>query len=136
MLRKRWHWYLFAALAAACTAFATIYFPRALPIVAIDLKMEREAALQAAAASADRLGLGPADYRQAATFAQDDPEVQTYIELEAGGRDAFIGLREGRIFEPYIWQVPAFSRGCDHGVAAALHAGGRAVRLPAEAAGG
>jgi hypothetical protein len=111
MLRKRWHWLVFAAVAAACAGFAVVYFPRALPIVAIDLRMEREAALQAAADVAARYELGPAGYRQAATFTQDDPEVQTYIELEAGGRDAFLDLREAGIFEPYIWRVRHFRAG-------------------------
>lgn len=111
MLRRRWHWAVFFLVAAASAAFAVAFFPRALPIVAIDLEMEREAALQAAAAIADGEALGPQPFRQAASFGQQDAAVQVYVELEGGGRDAFVRLREDGLFEPYVWQVRHFRAG-------------------------
>jgi hypothetical protein len=111
MLRKRSHWIVFSLVAVLCTWFAVVWFPRALPIVAIDLQMEREAALRAAAELGERDGLGPAGFRQAASFSQENAEAQTYIELEAGGRDAVAALREAGLFEPYIWRVRHFRSG-------------------------
>ncbi len=69
--------------------------------------MDRGEALQRARALAAEHRLGPPDFRQAATFGGDD-EVQTYVELEAGGKDAFARLiRDGR-YAPYSWRVRHF----------------------------
>ncbi len=111
MTRRPGFWALFALLGVASVVAAIRFFPVAFPIITLDLAMDREAAVAQAEALARRYGWDPPDARVAATFGQTDPEVQTYVELEAGGRDAFVGLAERGIYQPYVWTVRRFAEG-------------------------
>ncbi|MDE0081250.1 MAG: type II CAAX endopeptidase family protein [Gammaproteobacteria bacterium] len=111
MTRRRGFWAVFIVLTAASVLAALRLFPAAFPIVSLDLAMDRETAVAEAEAIALRYGWDPPDARTAATFGQTDPEVQTYVELEAGGRDAFVGLAERGIYHPYVWTVRRFAEG-------------------------
>ena len=86
-------WILLGLVAVATTAAAVHYFPQAFSIVALDITMTRERALADAQAIVTRDRLGPADFRQAASFALDS-EAQTFIELEGGGKAAFTATDE------------------------------------------
>ena len=90
--RKPWFWAALLALSVVGVAFAVRYYTEAFPVLSVDLRMSRAEALDAAASLARSSGLEPADLRQAASFGQADPEVQTYVELEGGGPAAFAGL--------------------------------------------
>ena len=68
MFRKPVVWVTFLVIAAACAAYTAIEFPRAFPLVTLDLKMDRQAALDSARRLADEHGWGPQGYRQAASF--------------------------------------------------------------------
>ena len=111
MTRRPSFWILFALLGAVGLLVAVRFFPAAFPIVTLDLAMDRETAVAQAEALARRYGWDPPGARMAATFGQADPEVQTYIDLEAGGRDAFVGLAERGIYQPYVWTVRRFAEG-------------------------
>ena len=107
MLRKPAFWIICALLSVLATAAAGRHFASAFPLVSIDLRMDRAQALERARMLAAQHRLGPAGFRQAATF-DGDEEVQTYVELEAGGKDAFARMiREGR-YAPYTWSVRHF----------------------------
>src|SRR5437763_715656 len=99
------------ALASMLAAAAGIhYFPQAFSIVALDITMDRGRALDGARAIAVRDGLGPAGFRQAASFGGDD-EAQTFVELEGGGKDAFTRMLRDRIYAAYSWRVRHFKDG-------------------------
>src|SRR5215475_6874592 len=100
-MRRPAFWIAFALAAAAATAGAIRYFPQAFSIVALDITMDRGRALDEARAIAAREGLGPAGFRQAASFAGDD-EAQTFIELEGGGKDAFTRMLRDRAYVAFI----------------------------------
>src|SRR6185437_16020918 len=88
-------WILLTLASLAAAAVGIRYFPQAFSIVALDITMDRDGALAAARRIADREGFGPADYRQAASFALDE-EAQTFVELEGGGKAAFTQMmRDG-----------------------------------------
>jgi hypothetical protein len=107
MWRKPAPWILFATLSLLALIAAAWHFASAFPLVSIDLRMDRGDALERARALATEHRLGPPGFRQAATFGGDD-EVQTYVELEAGGKDAFAAMiRNGR-YAPYSWRVRHF----------------------------
>ena len=107
MWRKPAFWVLLVLASVLAIVIVSQHFSRAFPLVSIDLRMDRGEALQRARALAAEHRLGPPDFRQAATFGGDD-EVQTYVELEAGGKDAFARLiRDGR-YAPYSWRVRHF----------------------------
>src|SRR5215203_336012 len=107
MSRKPAFWIVCALLSLLATIAASRHFASAFPLVSIDLRMDRGQALEQARALAAQHRLGPAGFRQAATFGGDE-EVQTYVELEAGGKDAFARMiRDGR-YAPYTWRVRHF----------------------------
>ena len=110
MTRKASFWVGLAALSLISLVLTFHYFPRAFPIVSIDLRMDRPAAMARAAEIASHDGLGPSEFRQAASFGVDDA-VQTYVELEAGGVDAFRKLMESGLYSPYTWRVRNFQEG-------------------------
>jgi hypothetical protein len=86
------------------------YFPQAFSIVALDMTMDRGRALDDARAIATRDGLGPAGFRQAASFGGDN-EAQTFVELEGGGKDALTGMLRDNLFASYSWRVRHFKDG-------------------------
>ncbi|HQP44631.1 MAG TPA: CPBP family intramembrane metalloprotease, partial [Thermoanaerobaculales bacterium] len=108
MFRKPWFWVAFVLFAVACATFGIINFPKAFPIVTLDLEMDREAALEAAGGLADRFGWGPAERRHAASF-DLDRGVQSFVELEAGGREAFSRMLAEGLYSPYTWRVRHFA---------------------------
>src|SRR6266581_44307 len=83
------------------------YFPEALPLINLDVKMSREQALETAGTIADRLHLVAPEARRAAAFTHDGA-TQNYVELEAGGKAAFTRLLSGEPYAPYRWEVRLF----------------------------
>jgi len=108
--RKPAFWIVFAVLSALSGVFAWRYFPAALPLINLDVKMTRDDALAQAAAIADRLGLAPAGAQRAVVFAHDGA-TQNFVELEAGGKPAFTGMLNGTLYSPYWWEVRLFKPG-------------------------
>ncbi len=110
MLRRPLVWVALVALAAALAAYALTSFPSAFPLITIDLTMDRGAALAAAERLAADAGWGPADAREAASFSGDS-RVQSFVELEGGGKDAFTAMLESGLYQAYTWQVRLFRPG-------------------------
>jgi hypothetical protein len=108
MFRHRASWAAIALFCAACLWFAATYFHAASPIVTVDLQMDREAALASAADLTARHGWGPQGFRQAAAFRQLDRQVQMYVELEGGGREAFQQMLDEGHYRAYVWVVRHF----------------------------
>ena len=103
-------WAAFALLSAISAMLAWRYFPEALPLINLDVKMSREHALEQAATIADRLHLVAPEARRAVAFTHDGA-TQNYIELEAGGKPAFTRLLSGEVYAPYRWEVRLFKPG-------------------------
>jgi membrane protease YdiL (CAAX protease family) len=110
MFRKPIFWIAFVVIAVACVAYSAVTLPRVFPLVSLDLRMDWDAALESARRLADTHGWGPEGYRQAASFELED-QVRDFVELEAGGRDAFIDMIDGDIYSPYTWRVRHFKPG-------------------------
>ena len=110
MTRRWWFWLVLVLLSAASAFVAVRFFPRAFSIVALDIGMHRERALEEARAIMARDGMGPAGYRQAASFALDG-DAQTFVELEGGGKDAFTSMLRDGLYAAYTWRVRHFKEG-------------------------
>jgi hypothetical protein len=106
-------WIAFTLVSLASAVLAVRYFPRAFSIVALDITMDREQALTRARELMTRNELGPADYRQAASFTLDG-ETQTFVELEGGGKEAFTAMLRSGLYSAYTWQVRQFKEGETH----------------------
>ncbi|MEP6677684.1 MAG: CPBP family intramembrane glutamic endopeptidase [Betaproteobacteria bacterium] len=110
-LTRKWlFWVAYAALSVASLAVAIHLFPRAIPLVNLDVRMNRAEALAAGEALAVRYKLAPVGARSAVRF-DHDGTAQNYIELEGGGRAVFATLTRGDVYAPYWWAVRLFAPG-------------------------
>ncbi|MFZ5624350.1 MAG: hypothetical protein ACOY71_07945 [Gemmatimonadota bacterium] len=112
LLRRRWPWALLVLLSAGAVFYTVRTFPSVYPIVSLDLRMDRDSAFAAARALAREHGWWRPEKppREAASF-RVDQEVQTFVELEGGGKPAFRRLVTGTLFSPYTWTVRQFRPG-------------------------
>lgn len=104
MFRKPLPWIILVVVCLGAAAYSWQVFPEAFPLVNVDLTMNRSAALDSAQTRAERLGLGPDGFRQAAAFRTDD-EVKNFVELEGGGTDSLRQMIESGHYQPYQWAV-------------------------------
>jgi hypothetical protein len=125
-MRRPAFWAGLAFAAVLATAAGIRYFPQAFSIVALDITMDRAHALDEARRIAARDGLGPAGFRQAASFGGDD-EAQTFIELEGGGKDALTRMLRDHVYDAYMWRVRHFKEGETNETAIHFAPDGRAV---------
>jgi len=109
-VRRVVFWIVLAVAAAAAAALAVRFFPRAFSIVALDIRMDRDRALEEARAIVAREGFGPSGYRQASSFTLD-AEAQTFIELEGGGKETFTHVLRQGLYSAYTWRVRHFREG-------------------------
>jgi len=107
MFRKPLFWILFILFSLVCAAFTYHYFPRAFPVVSVDITMDRQMALNRASALSETFNWGPDGYHRAASYNLDN-QVKNYTELETGGADAFREMLEAGLYSPYTWQVRHF----------------------------
>jgi hypothetical protein len=110
LARKPAFWIAYALVACASLVIAWRLFPLAIPIVNLEIRLDRGGAIERAGALAARLELAPPDARSSAQFAQDQA-TQNYVELEGGGKDAFAKLVAGDVYAPYWWEVRLFRPG-------------------------
>ena len=108
--RRPLFWIAYCALSVVALFIAARLFPLAIPLVNLDVRMERSQALAQGEALAERYGLAPTDARVAARFSHDS-HTQNYVELEGGGRRAFAELTRGDLYAPYWWDVRVFKPG-------------------------
>lgn len=109
MTRRPLFWIIFAVVAVFGAVTGVRYFTVALPIVALDITMDRATAGAEAGSLAERFGWGPEGARSAISFGQVDSLAQPYVELERGGREAFFGLAERGEYHSYVWTVRRFA---------------------------
>lgn len=87
--------------------FSYQFFPKAFPLVSLDIKMNRSEALKKATEISTLHHLGPEGFSQAASF-DTDQAVKTFVELEAGGKEAFAQMLKDPYYAPYTWTVRHF----------------------------
>src|SRR6266508_3053631 len=109
MRRKPVLWIVLAVLSLASASFGWRNFTRAFPLLSLDIRMDRQAALDRARSAAAQRQLGPSDFRAAASFSLDEG-LQTFVELEGGGKPAFTALLADRQYAPYRWRVRHFKQ--------------------------
>ncbi len=109
MTRKPALWIVLAVLSLASAVFGWRNFTRAFPLLSLDIRMDRQAALDRARSAAAQRQLGPTDFRDAASFSLDEG-LQTFVELEGGGKPAFTALLADRQYAPYRWRVRHFKQ--------------------------
>ncbi len=110
MFKKPIVWVILVLISVGSGIFSFKYFSDAFPIVTLDIKMDRQAALRKGRELAQRRNWGPEGFRQAASFGVDR-KVQNFVELEAGGNEAFRRMLKEGLYSPYTWRVRNFKEG-------------------------
>jgi len=105
--KKPIFWIIFVALSIACTLFSLKYFSKAMPIVNIDIKMDRTQALEQASKLAQKFGWGPKEYKQATSF-KVDQATKVFVELDCDGQKAFVQMMKDKLYMPYQWGIRHF----------------------------
>src|SRR5690625_4688263 len=103
-------WLAFVVISLICSLGAARLFPLSFPLVSVDISMDRPMALQQADQLAERCGWGPENFRSAASY-NHDAEVQHFVELTAGGAEAYHELLADDLYSPYTWVVRLFREG-------------------------
>lgn len=134
LLRSPWTWVAFLAVALACAVVTLRHFELLLPILELDVKMTRDAALARAVQVNDALKLSPAKLTRSAAAFRGDPKAQTFIEQEGGGKAALKPLLADGEHGLYAWRVRLFEPGITHEVSVLFTPAGRpygfVARLP------
>ena len=113
MLKKPAFWLVFGLISALAAGYALRNFAVAFPLVSVDIRMDRSRALATARTMAVRYSWPPASADQAASFGVDQ-DVQNFVELEGGGKDALRQMIANRTYAPYTWTVRNFKEGDAH----------------------
>ncbi|MCP4753824.1 MAG: hypothetical protein GY866_23315, partial [Proteobacteria bacterium] len=107
MYRKPGFWVVLSLASAVCIFVALKYFGTAFPIINLDIQMDRKRALESGSELAKKSDWGPEDFKQAASFRSDE-KAQVFVELEAGGSEAFNRVMAEHLYEFYTWRVRHF----------------------------
>ncbi len=105
-------WYILYAIFVMifCGGAAWYLFPKAFPLMQIELTTNRADILNKAKEQISVFALGPikdSDYNEAVAF-ETDTTTQTFVELEGGGKQAFIDMIAKHYYQPYLWHVRFF----------------------------
>lgn len=103
-------WLALVAITLLSTLGVIRFFPLSFPLVSVDISMDRQMAQQQADELAGRFDWGPVGYRSAASY-EHDAQVQHFVELTAGGVDAYRELLADDLYSPYTWAVRLFREG-------------------------
>lgn len=131
-------WIVLLSLAVACVGAAAWLFPKALPLLQLQVSMSRDQAMAAAQGLQAERFPELATTRTVARFGHDG-SLQNYIELEGGGVDAYTALLGQRYIAPYYWTVRRFSESQEDELSVRFtpegHPYGFTRKLPEKAAG-
>jgi hypothetical protein len=105
MHKKLWH--LFGFFVAFFAIFAWCYFDQAIPLVRVAITMDQKQAIEKSKLLAEQNNIDIANYRFATQYAHSS-ELQAFVELEAGGKQAFIEMIDCDDYQPYSWRVRFF----------------------------
>jgi hypothetical protein len=109
-IRHPFFWIIFITISLLLGIFSYLYFPRAFPLLDLNITMNKEQALDKARQIACTYELGPHGFDQAAYF-NSETYVQDYVELKMGGKTTFQKIIQEGLYHPYTWQVRHFKEG-------------------------
>ena len=112
MTRKTIFWVLFTIASFLSLLYFVNNYNKAFPSLSLDVKMNREMALDAAKELSQKYNWKPENGNSAITF-YSERETQTFIEREGGsdfkeGLEIFKSLFQDSLYFPYGWKVRYF----------------------------
>ena len=115
-LDKPRFWIVVLAASAACAFGVLRYFGEAFPVLDLEVRMSRAAAVDSARHIAAAQKLSTATLTHAAASFDGDVAVQTFVELEGGGKPALKKLVDGDEFTLHKWRVRLYEPGVEREV--------------------
>ncbi len=132
LLRKPAFWIALSIASALCVFLVFRYFGEAFSVLDLDVRMSRDQAISEARRIADDRKLSTAKLTEAAASFSGDSAVQTFIELEGGGKPALkpllggVGSDDGgNEYTLYKWRVRLYSEGVEREALVAFTPDGR-----------
>lgn len=101
---KKGFWIVLLCVVALSLGVIYKYMHKALPFVHVKIAMSDAQARSKALDIAHKNNWDIAGYQSVAYFYQDST-LQAFVELEGGGRQAFVEMMERGYFAPYLWIV-------------------------------
>lgn len=95
---------MFAVAVIAAGLFSYQYFDQAVPFVKVAITMDNTQARKQAVELAEKYDWGVSDFNIATQY-QADSQLQAFVELEGGGKQAFVEMIEKDYHQPYEWHV-------------------------------
>lgn len=105
--RRHIFWFCFVFLSGLSAALSYKYFDVVAPIVQLSISADKDQVLANAHNIASDLDWDLTGYQTSVQFVSD-ANLQSFIELEAGGKEAFIEMFQSGVYYPYQWQVRFF----------------------------
>lgn len=106
-LRSPIFWLFFTSAALIASGLTWYLFPKAYPIINLSITMDRAQAVTATQQFANDFKVGPCDCLYAVSFNTEEM-IKTFVELEAGGKDALVAMMDKKLYLPYTWTVRQF----------------------------
>lgn len=106
-MNKKYIWSFILLLTTGSCWFIYHYFEKAFPFVHVSISMTAAQAEQEARALCDGYNWKLQEYDCAVLF-QDDSHLQSFVELEGGGKQAFVEMIDRDFYQPYEWCVRFF----------------------------
>jgi len=100
-------WFLFVFLSLCAAGLSYKYFDQVAPIVQLSITADRQQIIDQALTVASELNWNLAGYQTAVEFDSDD-NLQCFVELEGGGKQAFVEMFQLQRFYPYQWKIRFF----------------------------
>jgi len=83
------------------------YFDKVAPIVQLSIKADRQQVIDKSVAVASELDWDLTGYQTSVEFDSHD-DLQSFVELEGGGKQAFVEMFQSDTYYPYQWKVRFF----------------------------
>lgn len=103
-------WLLFAGSSIVAGIASYHYFPKTFEFLDITISVNRNDVMAQAAELAKTNSIGPKDFSSTAYFS-GNTYLQHYVELQAGGKNAWKDLIKEGLYHPYTWKVRHYKEG-------------------------
>jgi membrane protease YdiL (CAAX protease family) len=100
-------WLIFTLVSCGAAFFSYQFIDKVYSLVNLSITADRHQVLQDAKKIAQERQWDIAGYQDVTSFESQD-DLQCFVELEAGGKDAFVAMFESGAYYPYHWHVRFF----------------------------
>ena len=105
--RRYSFWLIFSILSGISGFLSYKYLDTAIPFVQVAITADRNDVMQSSLDLVSDIGFNAANYSNAVKF-ETDHILQSFVELEGGGKKAFLKMFQGSAHCPYQWAVRFF----------------------------